>query len=58
MDWELETAIKFQKPIVAMAVKGLNRATLPAAIRKKVAFRDWNPGNLGEILNAAKVVSQ
>jgi len=58
VDWELETAIKFQKPIVAMAVKGLNRATLPAAIRKKVAFRDWNPGNLGKILNAARVVSQ
>jgi hypothetical protein len=33
VDWELETAITLGKPIVAMAVKDLERASLPRPIR-------------------------
>lgn len=58
VDWELETAIKSQTPIVAMAVKDLERATLPSPIRNKVRFRTWSPGSLGSILDAATVVSR
>ncbi len=57
VNWELETAISLKKPIVAMATKGLDRATLPASIRNKVIFRGWSPGDLDDILDAATVVS-
>jgi hypothetical protein len=56
VDWELETAIKYGKPIVAMAVKDLDRATLPAAIRNKVPFHAWNPSSLNVYLEEAKIV--
>lgn len=58
VDWELETAIKLQKPIVAMGFKSLERAALPRPIRNKVKFRSWSPGDLEDILNAATAVSQ
>ncbi len=56
VDWELETAIELGKPIVAMAAKGVSRATLPSSIRGKVEFRSWDPHKLNSILDAAKPV--
>jgi hypothetical protein len=56
VSWELETAIALGKPIVAMAIKGLQNATLPAPIRNRVSFYAWNPGSLGTYLADAKVV--
>ena len=56
VDWELRTAINLEKPVVAMAVKGLHRATLPAPIRGGVRFRNWDPGALGELLDHAVVI--
>jgi Thoeris protein ThsB, TIR-like domain len=58
VDWELTTAINLQKPIVAMAVKDLHRAVLPGPIRGKTAFRNWCPGDLESVLEAATVVSR
>ena len=55
--WELETAIEMKKPILAMAVKGLTQAVLPAPIRNRVKFYAWNPGNLNAYLDDAQVVS-
>lgn len=58
VDWELETAINLKKPIVAMAIKDLERATLPAPIRGKGKFCSWSPADLRDILDAATVVTQ
>ena len=54
--WELETAIDRQKPIVAMAVKGLSSATLPAPIRNKGVPFSWDPSKLKGCLDDAVVV--
>lgn len=56
VSWELETSIALEKPIVAMAVKDLNRATLPGPIRNKVKFYSWNPASLGSYLEAAVTI--
>jgi len=56
VSWELTTAIALKKPILAMAIKGLNEATLPAPIRNRVDFYTWNPGSLSIYLSNAKVV--
>jgi hypothetical protein len=57
VNWELETAIKMEKPIVAMAVKGVDRATLPAPIRNKgVSFYPWDPSSLRTYLDNAVLV--
>lgn len=54
----METAaIELEKPIMAMAVKGVSKATLPGPIWDKgVEFYAWNTGSLGSYLNAAKTV--
>lgn len=57
VSWELKTAIELQKSIVAMAVKDLNKATLPSPIRNKVKFYPWNPGSLGTYLEKAVKVT-
>jgi len=57
VNWELETAIEMEKPIVAMAVKGVDRATLPAPIRNKgVRFYSWHPSGLRTYLDDAVLV--
>ena len=57
VNWELETAIDMEKPIVAMAVKGVDSATLPAPIRNKgVRFYSWDPSSLKTYLNDAVLV--
>jgi MTH538 TIR-like domain (DUF1863) len=55
--WELETAIEMEKPIVAMAVKSVDRATLPAPIRNKgVRFYPWDPSGVRAYLDDAVLV--
>jgi len=54
--WELETAIKLNKPIVAMAVKDLAKASLPHPIRNKTKFFAWSPSELGNYLLSAVTV--
>jgi hypothetical protein len=55
--WELETAIKMEKPIVAMAVKGVDKAILPAPICDKgVRFYSWDPSRLRSYLDDAVLV--
>jgi hypothetical protein len=57
VNWELETAIEMKKPIVAMAVKSIDRATLPAPIRNKgVRFYPWDPSSLRVYLDSAVLV--
>lgn len=55
--WELEMAIEMEKPIVAMALKGVDRATLPAPIRNtSVRFYSWDPSSLRAYLDDAVLV--
>jgi len=58
VNWELETAIEREKPIVAMAIKGLTESvTLPRTIQDtSVPFYVWNPGSLNSYLANASVV--
>ena len=56
VSWELETSIALGKPIVAMAVKDIDKATIPSPIRNKVKFYSWNPASLGSYLEAALTV--
>ncbi len=56
VNWELETAIKLDKPIVAMAVKDVQEAILPTPIRGKVHFYSWNPASLGSYLVNAGII--
>lgn len=56
VSWELKTAIELGKPIIPMAVKGLQQATLPAPIRNRVSFYPWDPASLNTYLASAKVV--
>jgi MTH538 TIR-like domain (DUF1863) len=57
VNWELETAIEMEKPIVAMAVKGIDRAPLPVPIRNKgVRFYSWDPSSLRSYLDDAVLV--
>jgi len=56
VNWELNEAIENAKPIVAMAVKGIGRATLPSSINDKVKFYSWDPSNLGGFLDDARII--
>lgn len=54
VDWELEESYKKGNTIIAMALKGVERATLPTLIKEKnLAFRGWNPQSLGELIAKA-----
>jgi hypothetical protein len=55
--WEPETAIEMEQSIIAMTVKGVNTATLPALIRNKgESFYSWYPSKMKTYLAAAVVV--
>lgn len=58
--WELQTAIDYQKPIVAMAAKGISAGTsvtLPKPIESAgLNFYTWNPGSLSSYIDAARYV--
>ncbi len=51
--WELEESDSKGKSIIAMALKGVDRAILPALIRKKgLTFHSWDPAHLGSLISA------
>jgi MTH538 TIR-like domain (DUF1863) len=58
VSWELETAIRMAKPIVAMAIKGLTESvTMPHPLQNtSVPFYVWNPESLNSYLANAKAV--
>ncbi len=54
VDWELEESIRKGNTIIAMAVKGTERATLPSAIRElELPFYRWDPERLGQLISEA-----
>jgi hypothetical protein len=54
VDWELEKSDEEEKTIIAMAIKGVERATLPALIKeKKLTFWTWDPEHLAKLINEA-----
>lgn len=47
VDWELERSHKEGNQIIAMALKGVDRATLPKKIKElNLSFYPWDPSNL------------
>ncbi len=47
VDWELERSHKEGNQIIAMALKGVDRATLPKKIKELgLAFYPWDPSSL------------
>ena len=55
--WELSEGIRLEKAFVAMACKGVERATLPEPIRNiGVPFGPWNPGELNRNIREAVFV--
>ena len=54
VDWELEESDKKRNTIIAMALKGIDRATLPRLIKEKgLTFNSWDPERLGRLIAAA-----
>jgi hypothetical protein len=54
VDWELEESDKKGNTIIAMALKGVDRATLPKLIKEKgLTFHPWDPERLGRLIAAA-----
>lgn len=54
VDWELEKSDEEGKTIIAMAIKGVERATLPALIKEKeLTFWTWDPEYLAKLINEA-----
>jgi hypothetical protein len=54
VDWELEESEKKENIIIPMALKGVERATLPALVfKKKLAFYVWDPAHLGALISQA-----
>jgi len=54
VDWELEKASSLNKPIIAMAIKGVDRAILPTLIKEKnISFLSWDPLHLAALIKAS-----
>lgn len=54
VDWELEKSDEEGKTIIAMAIKGVERAILPRLIKdKKLTFWSWDPEHLAKLINEA-----
>lgn len=54
VDWELEESEKKRNTIIAMALKGIERATLPTLIaRTKLSFYAWDPTYLARLISEA-----
>lgn len=52
VDWELETSFEEDKKIIAMAIKGVERATLPKLIKEQnITFWTWDTEHLAKLLN-------
>ncbi len=54
VDWELEESDKKGNAIIAMALKGVERAVLPKLIKEKnLPFRAWDPERLNKLIAEA-----
>ena len=53
---ELETAIAFGKPVVAMASNGIQQPTVSTPIRNRASFYSWDSAFLNTYLTNAKVI--
>lgn len=54
VDWELEESYKKGNKIIAMALKGVERAVLPKLIRELgITFHAWNPELLNRLIQEA-----
>ena len=51
VDWEIAKSIEAGNEIIVMALKGIDRATLPKLIKEKgLAFHSWDPEYLGTLI--------
>lgn len=54
VDWELEGSANKGNTIIAMALKGIERATFPTLVaRMKLQFYAWDPTYLGRLISEA-----
>jgi len=54
VDWELEESDQKNNTIIAMALKGVERAVLPKLItEKKLSFYSWDPAYLNRLISEA-----
>ena len=54
VDWELEKSDEEGKTIIAMAIKGVERAILPKLIKEKnLTFWSWDPEHLAKLISEA-----
>jgi hypothetical protein len=54
VDWELEESNRKGNVIIAMALKGVERAVLPKLIKEKnLAFHAWDPAQLSKLIAEA-----
>ena len=55
VDWELDESIRQGNAIIAMALKGVGRATLPTLIhQRQIHFHAWDPSYLDRLIEAAR----
>jgi len=53
VDWELKTSFEEDKMIIAMAIKGVEQATLPKLIKEQnITFWTWDVEYLAKLLNS------
>lgn len=53
--WELEESARQGNTIIAMALKGVNRATLPKLIRERnIPFHTWDTNRLQDLIAKAR----
>ena len=54
VDWELEESFDKGNTVIAMALKGVDRANLPASIKAhNLTFYGWDSDNLANLIEAA-----
>lgn len=54
VEWELETSHYYENKILAMALKGIESATLPKFIKdNEITFWSWDPEYLGNLIKSA-----
>ena len=53
VDWELEESFKKRNTVIAMALKGVENAVLPSAIKaRNLTFHAWSPDHLASLIDA------
>ena len=54
VEWELEESVKQGNTIIAMALKGVGKASLPSLIQQRaIKFYGWNPSLLDRLIETA-----